>query len=140
PDFVLGIFERSGGMLVGGTGLHRLAAETGQAEIGYWMRADRQGRGYATEACGGLISSALTPQIEGGWGFRRMTILCSTENGASAAVPRKLGIPLEQRIRLDRWIDGVGFTGTLGFGVLCDEWDFARQRAQPGAMARSLDR
>lgn len=140
PDYVLGIFERDGGMLLGGTGLHRLILETHQGETGYWMRADRRNRGYITEACAAVVTSALTPQQEGGWGLRRMTILCSTENGASAAVPRKLGIPLEQRIRLDRWIDGVGFTGTLGFGVLCDEWDFARQRAQPGAMARSLDR
>lgn len=141
---VLGVFLRDGGELVGGSGFHTLRRETGQAEIGYWTHADHRRRGYCAEATRWLISWMLTAQkgaivdaagaSVAGWGFRRVEILCSSANAASAAVPTALGLRLEQQRRLDRYVDGVGWTGTLAWGVLADEWDRGAHawRVRPG--------
>lgn len=43
------IFERTSRELVGAAGLHRRGVPH-ELEIGYWIRSDRTGRGYATQA------------------------------------------------------------------------------------------
>lgn len=118
PDFVLGTFDRSTGELVGGTGLHRIAPEVAEAEIGYWIRPERRGEGLCTEATAGLISAAF-----GVWGFRRIRIHCAGSNLASQRVPEKLGMVLEGRERKSRWVDGIGYDDHLTYGVLASEWD-----------------
>lgn len=131
-DFTMGIFDRVTGAVVGGTGLHRIRAGQRDAEIGYWVRSDRRGQGIATEATAALLTAGFAPQAAGGWGFRRITILCAAENLASAAVPGKLGMRLEVRARKERYMDGVGYYDLLGFALLADEWDPAARRARPG--------
>ena len=42
-DYVLGVFDRGRGRVVGGTGLHRRGGE-GALEIGYWVAADADRR------------------------------------------------------------------------------------------------
>jgi RimJ/RimL family protein N-acetyltransferase len=122
-DVVLGLFDRATGAPVGGSGFHRMNHTTATAEIGYWVRADRRGEGLCTEAVRGLISWGFAPQGRGGWGFRRIVIFCAALNAASQRVPEKLGLRRELHGRLDRWVDGVGFCDTLGWGVLGEEWD-----------------
>src|SRR5688500_3930161 len=51
------LFERDSGELVGGIGLHPKEEKT--AEIGYWVRSDRSGRGYATAAAGAMTDAAF---------------------------------------------------------------------------------
>lgn len=121
-DFVMGMFDAASGDVIGGTGLHRAVHAAHQAEIGYWVRADRRREGLCTEAVSGLISWALRPQSDGGWGLRRIEILCAASNTASQAVPRKLGLREEVRQRAHRWLPGVGWDDTLGWGVLASEW------------------
>jgi RimJ/RimL family protein N-acetyltransferase len=130
-DFHLGIWEEERGRLVAATGLHRIDADTRQAEVGYWVAGSFQRRGVCTRAVGALISSALTPAGRGGWGLRRITVETAAENTASAGVCNKLGLRLEKRERLrdyfvDRYLD------TLGYAVLDQEWDFQAHRARPG--------
>lgn len=132
-EFGMGIFDAGTGEVLGGTGFHRLDPEIGQGEIGYWIRGDRARRGLCTEAVAALITAGLTPQGLGGWGFRRISILCAEPNVASRRVPEKLGLHLELRARGDRWIDGLGFVGTLAWSVLREEWDFGAKRAISGA-------
>lgn len=130
---VLGVFRRDTGALVGGSGFHTLKRDTHQGEIGYWTDARSRRQGYCTEATRWLISWMLTPQGEAlrgadgrevpGWGFRRVEILCAGGNAASEGVPRKIGLRLEQRRVLDRWVDGVGWQDTLSWGILREEWD-----------------
>ncbi|GAA2145367.1 GNAT family N-acetyltransferase [Kitasatospora kazusensis] len=83
------------GSVIGAFGLHgRIGA--GALEIGYWVDAAHNGRGIATECARALTEAALAlPGIE------RVEIHCDEANGASAAVPRKLGY------RLDRVIDSA---------------------------------
>jgi RimJ/RimL family protein N-acetyltransferase len=73
------------GELVGGAGLHPKGP--GTADIGYWVRADRTGRGYATAAARALTEAAFQHLAD----VHRVTIRMDQANVARAAVPRKLG-------------------------------------------------
>jgi RimJ/RimL family protein N-acetyltransferase len=55
-------------------------------EVGYWLRADATGHGYATEATAALIDMAFTRLSA-----RRVAICHDPDNPASAGVPRRLG-------------------------------------------------
>jgi RimJ/RimL family protein N-acetyltransferase len=129
-NFVLGIFDRHTGEAVGGTGLHRIDAASHTAEIGYWVRPDRRGQGLCTEAVAHHISWALRDSAAGGWGLRRLVIFCAGPNEASQRVPRKLGLRQEVTQRAARFVPGHGWTDTLGWGVLREEWDAERHRVR----------
>ena len=75
--------------VVGSAGLHRRSGP-GTIEIGYWVRSDRTGRGYATTAAGALTDAAFTwiDHVE------QVEIRMDRANRASAAVPPKLGFRL----------------------------------------------
>ncbi len=121
-DFVIATFDRETGDLVGGTGLHRINLKTSDAEIGYWIRADRRREGLCTEATRALITWAFRAPEDGGWGLRRIRILCAEPNVASAGVPARLGLRRESHTVRDRYVAGVGLVDTLSWGVLKDEW------------------
>ena len=84
------LFERGSGELVGGAGLH-LTDDSGAVEVGYWVRSDRIGNGYATAAAGALTVSAFEhlPHVQ------RVVIRMDQANRASAAIPPKLGFRLD---------------------------------------------
>ena len=88
--FGFGLFE-AGGELVGAFGLHGRRGP-GVLEIGYWVRSDRTGRGYATAGARALTGVAFDcfPLID------RMEIRCDPANLASAAIPPKLGYRLDR--------------------------------------------
>lgn len=130
-DFPMGIFDANSGVVLGGTGLHDIAPDLRQAEIGYWVRGSHQGRGVCTRAIGALISAGLRTPEEGGWGLRRILIFNDVENVASRRVCEKLGLRLEMRLQKDRCLDGV-YRDTLGFAVLANEWDFDTNRTKQG--------
>jgi RimJ/RimL family protein N-acetyltransferase len=60
-----------------------------RVEIGYWLRADHTGRGYATEAAAAALAVARALP-----GLTRAEIRCDARNAPSAAVPRRLGFAL----------------------------------------------
>jgi len=125
--YVLGVFERDTGQLVGGTGLHSIRPERHDAEFGYWTRLDRHRTGVCTEASRHLITSAFTPQPHG-WGLRRLVVFANASNAASAGVPTKIGLRREIESKRERWVDGLGWDDWLGWGVLAEEWDRERSR------------
>ena len=86
-DFGYAVVEGSGDdeRVVGGCGLHGRIGPTG-LEIGYWVAADRVGRGLATEA-----ARALTDAAFGIAAVERVRISCAEDNVRSARVPEKLG-------------------------------------------------
>jgi len=139
PDcrhFQRGVFEGENDPLLGGIGFYRVDTEQSCAEVGYWMRPDRHGEGLCTEAVSRFISQGLTSQEQGGWGFRRITLLCAEENRASSRIAEKLGMRLERRERAERFVSSPGlvdgYKTSLGYAVLNDEWDFDAHRARPG--------
>jgi RimJ/RimL family protein N-acetyltransferase len=71
-----------GGRIVGCCGLYE---EDGDVGVGYWIEPEHWGRGYATEALGGLLSLARLA------GHRRLVGRHAADNPASGRVLRKAG-------------------------------------------------
>ena len=101
-DFNFGIRDLADGLFVGGLGLHARCGPE-EVEIGYWIVAERTGRGYATEAAGAATRVALELL-----GAQRVEILVQPENVKSLRVPARLGF---RRVGLERnrlpWRDGT---------------------------------
>jgi len=93
---VMGIFESESGELVGGTGLHPCGGEGPQftREIGYWIAAEREGRGYVSEAVRALLLVAFRHV-----GLLSIVVRCDPENARSRAVPERLGFVNEGLLR-----------------------------------------
>jgi RimJ/RimL family protein N-acetyltransferase len=120
------VFDRRTGAVIGGTGFYQLDREAHSAEIGYWLRPSRRGEGLGTEMIRGLITWAFLPASAGGWGLRRLEIYCAGRNIASGRIPKGLGLRQEYHARAARWMEGIGWDDTIGWGVVADEWDCRR--------------
>jgi len=76
---------RDGGAILGRFGLHRRIG-AGALELGYWLRPDAVGKGYATACAQALTTIALTlPDVE------RVEIHCDEANVRSQRVPEAVG-------------------------------------------------
>jgi RimJ/RimL family protein N-acetyltransferase len=84
------IFETEAEQLVGGTGLHP-SDRPDCFEISYWVHTDWTGRGIATAPTSALFEAAFTHLGEA----TQIAIRMDQANGASAAIPRKLGFTLD---------------------------------------------
>ncbi len=111
-DFIMVGFERTTGRIVFFTGLHRPKWEIGQVEIGYWVRKNVQGKGYATESTNALIRYAFEAL-----GMKRVVIGHAEGNEASRRVIEKLGFEREGIMR-----KGEG----LPNGIIVDQYRYAR--------------
>ena len=101
-DLAYVVLEQSSGETVGGAGLHRMDWDVPRMEIGYWVRRDRAGQGFAAEAAAALDHVA---RVE--LGAQRVEIRIYSGNLASRRVAEKLGFELEAVLhRNDR--DPVG--------------------------------
>jgi RimJ/RimL family protein N-acetyltransferase len=103
-DYGYFLIEGPTSQIVGGASLH--PKEGGIAEIGYWVRSDRTGRGYATAAVDALTLAAFAYLP----GLTTIIIRMDQANLASAAVPPKLGYTLEGE-DVSRHIVTHGHTG-----------------------------
>jgi RimJ/RimL family protein N-acetyltransferase len=88
-----GIFVADGQRLLGELSLFSRAAmgrvayaDADRAEVGYWLRTDATGQGFATEAARSVLAVAATLSR-----FACAEIRCDARNASSAAVPRRLG-------------------------------------------------
>ncbi|MGI9432625.1 MAG: GNAT family N-acetyltransferase [Myxococcota bacterium] len=88
-DLAYGVFERAGGRIFGGSGLHDRGGAPLVLEIGYWVHREFVNRGLATELSGALARAGFLCEDA-----ERIEIHCDPRNEASAAVPRKLGFRL----------------------------------------------
>jgi RimJ/RimL family protein N-acetyltransferase len=82
----LAIVDRSTGSFLGRVTLHDWA-DLGETEVGYVLRADARGKGYATEAARAFIS----------WGFENLplpyvTTMIAPDNAPSVRVAERLGM------------------------------------------------
>ena len=110
------IFEQPAGVIVGSVALHR-RTDLSRAEIGYWVRSDRTGRGYATSAAGLVFDAAFCHLAD----VDRVEIRMDEANLASAAVPDKLGFVLDRRE--DRPIATPGHAGRgLVWAITRERW------------------
>jgi ribosomal-protein-serine acetyltransferase len=120
-DFPLGIWERATGRLLGGSGYHNIDWDVPSFEIGYWIRASAEGRGYVTEAARLQTRFAFERM-----GANRVVIQCDADNVRSAGVPQRLGFVQEARLRNhQRKFDG-GLRDTLVFAMTPDDYRVLR--------------
>jgi len=89
-DFMLLLWDKASGELIGASGMHRIDWEIPAVEIGYWVRTSMSGRGYITEAVNAITRFAFEVI-----GAHRVEIRCDERNGRSAAVARRAGFVLE---------------------------------------------
>jgi RimJ/RimL family protein N-acetyltransferase len=88
------MLDRASGRIVGSIGLFHADWHVGSAEIGYGVRSDARGQGYATEALAAVAGWALT---EGG--LQRAWLTANTDNLASIRVAEKAGFRREGTLR-----------------------------------------
>ena len=85
--------------IVGTCGLNRFDAMNARAELGYWLRSDRTGHGWATRATR-LVAQYGIGELD----LQRIEIIMSTRNEASRRVAERAGAKhegiLRNRIRL----------------------------------------
>ena len=92
-DWAFAVFDADETRLLGGAGLHPRGS-TDHLEIGYWIRTDATGNGFAVEAARALaVAGFAATNVE------RLEIHCDAENARSAAVARRLGFELTRTIR-----------------------------------------
>lgn len=76
--------------VLGTCSTHEVDWHAGATDVGYWLRTDATGEGYATEATRGLVA-CLFEEV----GLRRVTVTCNDLNARSAAVAERAGFALE---------------------------------------------
>lgn len=102
-SWAFGIFERSTGGMVGRIALSSIVRGAWQnANVGYWVARDRNGRGYCTEA----LSTAVTLAFDR-LQLHRVQAAIMPRNGASLRVVEKNGFRMEGMARRYLLIDGV---------------------------------
>ncbi len=111
---LLGIWYQ--GHIVGSVGLHTVNWENRKAEIGYWLDAETQGKGFMHGACTALIAYSFRE-----YQLNKVEIHCATENKRSRGVAERLGFTLEGVIRHNEWLYDHYVDHAI-YGLLEREW------------------
>ena len=114
--YELAVTLRDTGELIGGAGLRVHSVEHRNGDIGYILRRDCWGRGYATEAARLLLHFGFDRL-----GLHRIWARCDPENTASIRVLQKIGMQWEGRIRHQHLVRGRWRDSEL-YAILEDEW------------------
>ena len=107
----------AGGAIAGTIGFHRVDWLNRATSVGYWLSADRQGRGLMTEATRAMIGHAF-----GVWGLHRIEIVAAVENARSRAIPGRLGFR-EEGVRRDGERHGERYLDLVVYSLLEGEWE-----------------
>lgn len=97
-----------------------------QAELGWSLRPDETGKGYATEAVEAVLRICFEDL-----GLRRVTASCFVANTASYRLMERVGMRRESRTVKDalhpsgEWMDGYSYA------LLAEEWRRAARAASP---------
>ena len=97
-EFRFAIFSKDEKELLGEVSLFPRSADervhlniADRVEIGYWLKADATGFGYAIESTKAMIDISINV-LE----IKRVEIRCDADNLSSVAIPKKLGFILEE--------------------------------------------
>lgn len=109
-EWSFAVFESSSGRFVGSCGINRLEKDARRANLGYWIRTDATGRGYATSAAR-LVAKFALSRLD----LERIEIVAGLGNLASQRVAVKVGATREcvarRRMRVhDTQHDAVVFS------------------------------
>ena len=109
------LLDRAGAKIVGAISLFHTDWEVRSAEIGYGVRADERGRGYATEALVAVSRWALTAG-----GMQRAWLTANTDNIPSVRVAQKAGFRYEGTLRRAA-VEADGLHDQAVYSLLNDE-------------------
>jgi ribosomal-protein-serine acetyltransferase len=110
-EFIAGVTERTSAgtslelaivhrdELCGVAGYRSLDRANREGEVGYWLRADRQGRGIMTGAVRALVRHGFESLA-----LNRIVLRAATGNAASRGVAERLGFQLEGIAREGEWL------------------------------------
>jgi ribosomal-protein-serine acetyltransferase len=112
------IFSKECGEYFGGIGACDFKWDVPSCEIGYWLRSDRTGRGYATEAVGALCAM-LRERIK----VRRIQIRADELNARSRRVAELAGFQSEGIMRCDCAAGGGRLRNTCLYSRIYDAGD-----------------
>lgn len=112
----LAVEEQATGELIGGTALDLLSRTHKQAEIGYYLRQDRWGKGLGTEIAVLMLRLAFDTLD-----LHRVQATTDPENAASERVLRRVGMRQEGHLR-DRYFTGGQWRDRLLFAIIRPEW------------------
>ena len=104
-----------GDEVAGSIGLNRYDALWRSANLGYWIRSDLSGRGFATEAARAVIDFAF-----GELDLNRLELVADVDNLASQRVAEKAGFRFEGTKREGSWVDGRG-VDVHSYGLLASD-------------------
>ena len=109
------MLARASGRIVGSIGMFHADWEVRSAEIGYGVRGDQRGQGYASEALGAVARWVLA---EGG--IQRAWLTANTDNVASVRVAEKAGFHREGTLHR-AGLEDDGLHDLVLFSLLDDE-------------------
>jgi RimJ/RimL family protein N-acetyltransferase len=125
------MLDRASGRMVGAIGVFHPDWQVRSAEIGYGVRSDARGQGYATEALAAVARWLLT---EGG--IQRAWLSANTDNTASIRVAEKAGFRPEGILRR-AGLEDDGLHDLAVYSLLDDELAELRpERNAPGITRR----
>ena len=104
--------ELATGDFLGSCGLSGLLRDHRRAGLGYWIRSDRTGHGFATDAARTVMHFGFTEL-----GLNRIEVECAVDNVASRRVVEKLGC-FQEGILHSRLILPAGATDTVMYAVV----------------------
>lgn len=114
--YQLGLVETSSKKLIGDCGLHFLAEDPAQVEIGITVSPDYQNAGFASEAVECLLAYLFTNLEK-----HRVIALTDVHNAAAARLFLRAGFRQEARFEKNRWFKG-DYCSEFLFALLSSEW------------------
>jgi ribosomal-protein-serine acetyltransferase len=84
--------------------------------LGYWLDADRQGRGLMTGAVRLMVDHAFSA-----WELNRVEIRAAVENRKSRAIPERLNFDQEGLLRQAELVGGC-YLDTVVYAMLAADW------------------
>ena len=115
-DITLLILERETGKYLGGTGLHKCDWTKRFFQLGYWIRTDETGKGYATEATTALIHYAFNALKA-----NKISAYYAEGNTASQNVMEKAGFEREGVLRKHHLLPDGSLVDEPTYGILSPE-------------------
>ncbi len=112
--FQYAVKHRAERCLIGDVGV-RLHDNKMQADLGFTLAAEWQGRGYASEAVRTVLDDLFRR------GLRRVSAECDARNERSARLLERVGFRREGYRPANTWLKGE-WTDDILFGLLASKW------------------
>ncbi|HEX7186847.1 MAG TPA: GNAT family N-acetyltransferase [Actinomycetes bacterium] len=119
---LLGVLRETGDV-VGDVNLQWVSEEHRTGEVGFVLKPDFTGRGYATEMAAEMLRIGFDEL-----GLHRIVGRLDARNAGSAAVLERLGMRREALLVDNEWVKGE-WTSELDYALIADEWAASRSRA-----------